>query len=326
MGKALRIYSGRNRPDLTPVYLLFERLTGVRTTVEKVYHHDAEKRVLAERADPQADLLLTNSQLALELVRETGVFEPYAAPVAKAYPEWLRAPDHSWLSFTAWPRAAMVNRTVLADSSAWPARLEDLTDARFRGAVACAALVEMTTVAQFAALRVVKGDAWTTGLIDRLLANGMRVYASNLRTREALARERKAVAIANSSNIHVFYLEGNPVGEAWLDQDGGMGTHVEAHTVALLSGAKHPTEARAFVDFLLSPEIQTLLARLFGETPVNAKAAHGPVRPLSEIKRMDAPLTKVAALIESTVNLLRDKGFDVRDDPVGGPSPPAPKG
>ena len=75
MGKALRIYSGRNRPDLTPVYLLFERLTGVRTTVEKVYHHDAEKRVLAERADPQADLLLTNSQLALELVRETGVFE-----------------------------------------------------------------------------------------------------------------------------------------------------------------------------------------------------------------------------------------------------------
>ena len=135
MGKALRIYSGRNRPDLTPVYLLFERLTGVRTTVEKVYHHDAEKRVLAERADPQADLLLTNSQLALELVRETGVFEPYAAPVAKAYPDWLRAPDHSWLSFTAWPRAAMVNRTVLADSSAWPARLEDLTDARFRGAV-----------------------------------------------------------------------------------------------------------------------------------------------------------------------------------------------
>ncbi len=314
MSGLLRIYSGRNRPDLAPVYLLFERLTGIETKVEKVYHHDVEKRIAQERADPQADLLLTNSQLAVELARGTGVFEPYAPAVAKAYPDWLRAPDYGWVSFTAWPRAAMVNRTVLPDSAAWPVRLEDLTDARFRGAVACAALVEMTTVAQFAALRVVKGDAYTTRLIDALLANGMRVYASNLRTREALARERKAVAIANSSNIHVFYMEGNPVGEAWLDQDGGIGTHVEAHTVAVLAGAKHPAEARAFVDFLLTPEIQTLLARLFGETPVNPAAAHGPVRPLSKIERMDAPLAKVAALMESTVILLRDKGFDVRDD------------
>ena len=314
MSGLLRIYSGRNRPDLAPVYLLFERLTGIETKIEKVYHHDVERRIAQERADPQADLLLTNSQLAVELARGTGMFEPYAPAVAKAYPDWLRAPDYGWVSFTAWPRAAMVNRTVLPDNAAWPVRLEDLTDTRFRGAVACAALVEMTTVAQFAALRVVKGDAYTTRLIDALLANGMRVYASNLRTREALARERKAVAIANSSNIHVFYMEGNPVGEAWLDQDGGIGTHVEAHTVAVLVGAKHPAEARAFVDFLLTPEIQTLLARLFGETPVNPAAAHGPVRPLSKIERMDAPLAKVAALMESTVILLRDKGFDVRDD------------
>lgn len=315
MARSLKIYSGRNRPDLTPVYLLFQRLTGIETVVEKVYHHDVEKRIAAERADPQADLLLTNSQLAVEVVRETGVFEPYAPAVARAYPDWLRAPDFSWLSFTAWPRAAMVNRQVLPDESSWPARLEDLTDERFRGLTAHAALVEMTTVAQFAALRAVKGDAYTTALIDALLANGMRVYASNLRTREALARERKAIAVANSSNIHVFYLEGNPVGEAWLDQGtSGTGSHIEAHTVAVIAGAKHPAEARAFVDFLLSAEIQTLLARLFGETPVNPAAAHGAVRPLADIKRLDAPLSTVAALLESTVTLLRDKGFDVRDD------------
>jgi iron(III) transport system substrate-binding protein len=315
MARALKIYSGRNRPDLTPVYRLFERLTGIETQVEKVYHHDAERRIQAERADPQADLLVTNSQLAVELARKTGIFEPYEAAVARGYGAWLRAPDFSWLSFTAWPRAAMVNRAVLPDSSAWPARLEDLTDPRFRGLVAHAALVETTTVAQFAALRVAKGDAYTVGLIDALLANGMAIYASNLRTREALARERKAVAVANSSNIHVFYMEGNPVGEAWLDQQGGgFGSHVEAHTVAVLAGAKQPAEARAFVDFLLSVEIQSLLARLFGETPVNPAAVHGLVRPLAEIRRLDAPLPKVAALMESTVTLLRDKGFDVRDD------------
>ena len=79
MARALKIYSGRNRPDLTPVYTLFERLTGIETTVEKVYHHDAERRVMDERADPQADLLLTNSQLAVEVARKSGMFEPYEA-------------------------------------------------------------------------------------------------------------------------------------------------------------------------------------------------------------------------------------------------------
>jgi Domain of unknown function (DUF305) len=62
----------------TPVYRLYERLTDTAVTVEKVYHHDAEQRVIDERNDPQADLLLTNSQLALEVVRDSGVFDPYA--------------------------------------------------------------------------------------------------------------------------------------------------------------------------------------------------------------------------------------------------------
>jgi iron(III) transport system substrate-binding protein len=192
-------------------------------------------------------------------------------------------------------------------------RLEDFATPLYRGSVACASIVEMTTVAQFAALRVARGDAYAEGLIDRLLSNGLRIYTSNLNTREALAREDLAVALANSSNVHVFALEGNPVGEAWLDQeDGGLGTHVEAHTVAVLKHCKHPESARDFVDFLLTPEVQGMLARLYGETPVNPKTEHGWVRPLAEIRRMQAPLHKVATCLHSTRELLRTKGFEVR--------------
>jgi iron(III) transport system substrate-binding protein len=163
-----------------------------------------------------------------------------------------------------WPRVAMVNRRQLGHASeGWPMRLEDFAAPFYRGKVACAPLIEMTTVAQFAALRVARGDEYAESLLDRMLANGLRIYKSNLNTREALAREDLAAALANSSNVHVFYLEGNPVGEAWLDQeDGGLGTHVEAHTVAILKGCKHPEAARDFVDFLLTPEVQGMLARL----------------------------------------------------------------
>jgi len=308
----LVVYSGRNRPDLTPVYKLFEALTGTAVEVAKVYHHDVGERVVEERSDPQADVLLTNSQLALEQIRDARVFEPYAPQVARDYEEWLRAPDFAWLSFTAWPRVAMVNRTVLSKRDS-PKRLEDFADPRLRDLIACAALVEMTTVAQFAAIRHVRGDEYTETFLDRLVANGMRVYASNLHTRNAVVEERLAAALANSSNVHVFQLEGNPVGEAWLDQDDGeLGTPVEAHTVAVLRACAEPEHARDFVDFLLAPETQSLLARLYGETPVNPRAEHGWVRPLAEIRRLEAPLAETTALLESTVELLRRKGFDVQ--------------
>src|SRR5207244_3421196 len=268
--RVLRVYSGRNRPDLTPFYRLFEGLTDVKVEVEMVYHLDVEKRLLKERDDPRADVLVTNSQVAVEAVRESAIFEPYRAEVARGYDEWLRAPDYSWLSFTAWPRVAMIDRRVLPDPASWPRSLEELASSRLRGKSSIATTNEETTVSQISSIRAAKGDDYAWGLIDRLLANGLRTYESNKATREALIRDRNAVALVNSSNFHVFLMEGNPVGEAWLDQDpGGLGTHIEAHVVALVKGAKSQGAGKAFIDFLLSADTQTLLARMFGETPVN---------------------------------------------------------
>jgi hypothetical protein len=47
---------------------------------------------------------------------------------------------------------------------------------------------------------------------------------------------------------------------------------------------------------------------------VNPAANCGWVRPLAEIRRVDAPLSAVTPLMEGTVELLRSKGFDVRGD------------
>jgi len=307
----LRVYSGRNRPDLTPIYRLFEALTDVEVQVDMIYHLDVEKRLLEERNDPQADVLVTNSQVAVEAVRETGIFDPYRAAVARGYDEWLRAPDYSWLSFTAWPRTAMINRRVLPDPTEWPRTLEELASSpRLRGKISMATTNEETTVSQISAIRAAKGDDYAWQLVDRWLANGLRTYESNKATREGLVRDGNAVALVNSSNFHVFLMEGNPVGEAWLDQEeGGLGTHCEAHVVAVTKNAKHGDEARAFVDFLLAADTQTLLARMFGETPVNADAVTGPVRPLAQIRRTPVSLPQITALRDSTRAYLTKKGF-----------------
>lgn len=318
MTRELFVYSGRNRPDLAPAYRLFEHLADARVTVEKIDHQAVIPRIAEEAGARGADVLVTNSMLQIDQLRRAGLLEPYASPVAREYEPWLRAADYSWLSFTAWPRVAMVNRTVLGDDpAAWPARLEDLTGPRYKNLVASAAMREMMQPAYFSALRVVRGDAYVEDLLDRLVGNGLRIYYSNLQTRAALIEERLAVAFVNCSNVTVFQMEGNPVGEAWLDQgDGDDGTNVEAHTVGLLRGAKSPEVARDFVDFLLSTEVQALLARLYGETPVNPRVALHPVRSLHAIKRLDASLEAVLARLPSTHEMMRARGFDVRVDPA----------
>src|SRR5437867_2855798 len=159
--RALTIYSGRLRPDLTPIYKLFEGLTSVRVNVEMIYHLDVEKRILDEHADPQGDLLLTNSKVAVEAVRGGGVFEPYQAEVARGYDPWLRAPNYAWLSFTAWPRSAMVNRQILPDPKTWPTRFEDFASPELQEKASTSTVNEETMVSQVSALRAVKGNEWT---------------------------------------------------------------------------------------------------------------------------------------------------------------------
>src|SRR5258706_11015227 len=107
--KVLKILSGRNRPDLTPVYKMWEQLTGMKIDLTKISHLDAMEKLIAQKGDPQYDLMITNTMAEPEIARAAGIFEPYRAKVATEYAEWLRAPDYSWLSITAWPRTAMVN-------------------------------------------------------------------------------------------------------------------------------------------------------------------------------------------------------------------------
>lgn len=142
----------------------------------------------------------------------------------------------------------------------------------------------------------------------------MRIFLGNTGGRVEMIRTGMAAALASSSNIHLFYLEGHAVGEAWLDQEeGGLGTHVEAHAMGVVRGAPRPEAARDFIDFMLSVEAQTFLAKRFGETPVNAAADHGGVRPLAAIRRIDASLAETSRVMDRTLALLRGRGFELEE-------------
>ena len=71
--KVLKILSGRNRPDLTPVYKMWEQLTGMRVDLEKISHLDAMDKLIHQKNDPQYDLMVTNTMAEPEIARPAGI-------------------------------------------------------------------------------------------------------------------------------------------------------------------------------------------------------------------------------------------------------------
>ncbi len=315
--RRVTVYAARANPSPAPLFNLYSELTGVQ--VEAIYGSfgPIAKRLADERTTPQADVVISKTRPDLDTVREAGLLEPYASSIARELPDWLHADDFSWTSFSGWPRVAIVNRAVLPNPVDWPMRLDELAEPSWRGRFGCASILERTTRAHFAAIHAARGADYLECLLDRLVANDIRIFLGNTGGRIDMMRTGLPVALASCSNIHIFYREGHPVGEAWLDQeDGGLGAHVEAHSMGIVRDCPRPEAARDFVDFMLSVEAQTFLAKQFGETPVNPAADHGEVRPLADIRRIDASLAAINQAMPSTLAMLRTRGFELEETAV----------
>lgn len=306
MSDVLTIHAARRNPTPAPLFRLYGQLAGV--TVRHVI--DSVGPTFARTRESPADVLITKTRFDMEVARRQGLLAPHQPRPAAALPDWLHAADWSWCGFAGWPRLAIVNRAVLPDPATWPTRLEDFAEPRFRGQFACASILERTTRAQFAAIAATQGVDAMTALLNRLMDNGMIVRPGNTGLREEMMSTPFAASLASASNVHVFRLQGNAVGMAWLDQQpGGMGTHVEAHTAALCAGAPNADAGRRFLDWLQDTEAQSFLAQLYGETPVNPSADHFDVRPLADIRRIAAPVEEGTDIMEAVVVVLRQHGL-----------------
>jgi len=308
MTDRLVIRAARRNPTPAPLFKLYGQLfdVDVETTIDSF--GPTHQRLAAERSAPRADVVMTKTRFDMEVIRRDGLLALH--DVGVTLPDWLRAPDRCWFGFSGWPRLAIINRTVLPDPADWPTRLEDFAEARFTGRFACASILERTTRAQFAAIAAVRGVDHMTALLNVLMANGMVVRSGNTGLREEMMAHPYAASLASASNVHVFRLQGNAVGAAWLDQGpDDMGTHVEAHSVALVAGAPNEDRARHFLDWIVDREAQSFLAQVYGETPVNPAAEHFDVRPLAAIRRIDAPVDEGSDLMDRVVSILKTNGL-----------------
>jgi iron(III) transport system substrate-binding protein len=306
--KEVVAYTSVDQPFAEPIFKLSTGSTG--SEVRAVFDTEETKstgvlnRLIAEGANPQADVFWSGDPVRIFLLIKRGLVEPYVSPNAAAIPPAFRAADGAWTGFAARARVLLVNKNKVASGQA-PRSLRDLTSARWQGQTAIANPLFGTTTMHVAALFAAWGEEPAKRFLDDLKANHARVASSNGEVKRLVVAGEVAFGLTDTDDAHEALADGAPVEVVYPDQD-GMGTLIMPTAVVLLRKAPHPDAGRKLIDFLLSAEVEQKLAASAAHMPLRADVPALPsVRRASDLKAMQVDYARVAEEMERIQPWLR---------------------
>jgi iron(III) transport system substrate-binding protein len=259
------LYCAQDREFAAPILEEFTRRTAHEVVVR--YDSEANKSVslcedlLREAGRPRCDVHWNNEIIGTIRLERAGILESYDSPPARDYPEHCRGPNHTWHAFAARARVILVN-TDLVPVAERPTGWHDVTEARWAKRVVMAKPQFGTTATQAACLFQAWGEAKARDYYRRLRDNGLHLVAGNKQAAEGVGRGDYAVGFTDTDDAMAEVDEGKPV--ALIFPNGGDDPRAGAlfipNTVAIIRNGPNPDIARKLVDYLLSPEVEEMLA------------------------------------------------------------------
>lgn len=308
-GPEVVVYTSVDQVFSEPVFRAFEESSGI--SVRAVYDTEETKstgvlnRLIAEGDNPQADVFWSGDPVRpFSLVRR-GLVEPYASPAAEGLPEAARAADGTWTGFAARARVLLVDRRRVS-SADMPRSVRDLADPRWRGATAIANPLFGTTTMHVGAWFAAWGEADTREFLEALRANDVRIASSNGEVRRLVVAGEVAFGLTDTDDANEAIREGADVEVVYPDQD-GIGALIMPTSVVLIHGARHPEPARRLIDYLLSAEVEAMMAERAAHMPLRAGVSvPAGLRSGADVVAMHVDYGEVAAQMESQQEWLRE--------------------
>lgn len=300
-GGSVVVYSSADKEFAELVFRAYEQKTGVR--VLPLYDTEETKtagltaRLLAEREHPKADVFWSSDTSRAVAIAEQGVADPYVPRDAAQISERYRSAAGLWTGFGARIRVLLYNTNNVRPEDA-PQSILDLTQPRWKGRVAIANPHFGTMSFHAAALFTAWGDARATAFFEQLKANSAVIAAGNSDVKDRVSDGRVDVGLMDEDDAGVALRDRKPVALVIPDQEGPdpLGTPLMPNAALLVRGAPHPTQAKAFVDFLTSAEAEQILAASAAAQYSLHPDATGPdlLPPLKELKAMRVDYSDVA--------------------------------
>jgi iron(III) transport system substrate-binding protein len=281
--EVLHIYSHRHYEVDQQVNRLFTERTGIEVKVVNAEADPLIERLKAEGENSPADLLVTVDAGRMQRARQDGLLQPLRSDVLdKACPPALRDPDGYWYPFTVRARVIMV-----AADRVKPGEIgdyEDLADPKWRGRILVRSSSNSYNQSLMASMVSALGEEKATEWAKGVVANMARPPQGGDRDQiKACAAGLADVCISNTYYLGLLLDSPDPAERraagsmrVVFPNQGNRGTHVNVSAAGIVKHAKNVDNARKYLEFLVSPEVQEMLAKGSHEHPVSMRTGFNP--------------------------------------------------
>ena len=310
---SLVVYTARNEQLIKPVFDRFTKETGVE--VEFLTDKEAPllARLQAEGERTPADILMTVDAGNLWQAAEEGVLAPVeSATLTANIPAHLRDAQGRWFGFSLRARTIIHN-----PGQVQPTQLSsyaDLADPKWKGKLCLRTSKKVYNQSLIAASIAENGAEATEAMVRGWVANlAAEPFASDDEVILAVGAGRCAVGIVNTYYVGRLKRAQPELAVAlfWPDQgEGQHGVHVNVSGAGMTRHAKHPENAKRFLEWLSAGEAQGLFASLNMEFPANPAVAPAPeVQAWGSFRASDFPIADSGKLQAEAVKLMDRAGY-----------------
>jgi len=208
---------------------------------------------------------------------DRGLFQPFVSKALRsAVPKHLRSHDDTWFGFSKRSRVIAVSKVL--ENSDEIKRFEDLSDAKWSGKVCSRPGSHVYNRALLSSIIAANGNeaalAWAKGLVE----NFARSPRGNDRSQiKAIFSGECGIALVNHYYYGKLINSEDSAHKKWAESvniiipnqgQTDRGAHINISGGGIAKHAKNLTEARLFMEFLVSKEAQELYASINYEYPV----------------------------------------------------------
>src|SRR5262245_20787569 len=218
------------------------------------------ERAIAEKAKPQADVVYLVNNLALDQLKQAGVFEPYEPKGSKIAPAF-REPDGFYTKYFATTMCMVVNRDRIKEKNLpMPTTWEDLIKPVYKKEISLPSPVKSGTGVAIASTFV---DAFGWNFVENLHQNVLQYSDGGSGGATLAGKGEVAIGLTFDTTCYEIKAAGRPIEIVF-----GRITPNVSEGGGLVAGGPNPAEGKLFLDFMASEEAAAILGKVVGMTAV----------------------------------------------------------
>lgn len=267
----VRVYAIINEDDVRLLAEMFEEATGIPVEYLRASTGELVSRVMAEAGNAQADVLLGGPSSQYIALDEAGALLAYRSPLAEALPPEATDPEGAWTGFYLTALGIGVNEArygELYGDKPLPQTWDDLIDPTYDGEIVLTDPASSSTAYLFVQNQLQRlgwDDGWA--YLEALAPLVGQFPASGGAPPQLVGAGEYAIGVAYVHALERYRIDGFPISSIVPPDTVG-----EVGSLAIIAGGPNPDGAKAFVDFVLSAEVQSAFSAQSHTTPLNPDA------------------------------------------------------